>query len=144
MHALTSANSLVISNYILCVHSMCPNSPSSVLYAQSLLYSDQVILSYLCYSRVHVACGTHPGSASPTTAASSVLPSPSSAASASPQQTTPTQQLVNMSNLTSITQLPGLVYPLQMPTVLTAQGAVNNIGGTGGGGGGEAKKLSGE
>jgi hypothetical protein len=78
------------------------------------------------------------GSSSPTTATSNIMQSPSSVGTAaSPQQAAAAQQLVNVPNLTSITQLPGLVYPLTMPTVLTAQS--NSVSGSGG----EAKKLSG-
>ena len=77
------------------------------------------------------------GSSSPTTVTSNVMQSPSSAGTAASPQQTAAQQLVNVPNLTSITQLPSLVYPLTMPTVLTAQS--NSVSGSG-----EAKKLSGE
>ena len=65
------------------------------------------------------------------------MQSPSSVGTAASPQQTAAQQLVNVPNLTSITQLPSLVYPLTMPTVLTAQN--NSVTGSGA----EAKKLSG-
>ena len=80
------------------------------------------------------------GPSSPTTVTSNMIQSPNVGTSASAQQAAAAQQLVNVPNLTSITQLPGLVYPLTMPTVLAAQGGVNSTGISSN----EAKKLSGE
>ena len=94
----------------------------------------------LKHTHTHTHTHSHVlGSSSPTTVTSNVMQSPSSGAAGSTQQTA-AQQLVNVPNLTSITQLPSLVYPLNMPTVLAAQG--NSV--SAGTGAVEAKKLSGE
>ena len=69
-----------------------------------------------------------------------MIQTPNVGTSASAQQTAAAQQLVNVPNLTSITQLPSLVYPLTMPTVLTAQGAVNSTAISSN----DSKKISGE
>ena len=93
------------------------------------------------------------GSSSPTTATSNIMQSPAIVGTSAspghaqqPQQTVAAQQLVNVPNLTSITPLPSLVYPLPMPTVLTAQGNINssNSSSVPGGGSTDAKKLAGE